>query len=189
MQGRHHVGLSPCEWRFAHKMAAGWRGGGCWYWALGVLDETKLTKQLFDRVLLPVLCVIAPKSFNLPGRHERGRGDHSRRPLFRQGVASFDHPREAVRIENPKHDVAQARGLIGIAAQRPGGKRCFGQRLEIIFGDRRGRQVAEGPPVVFVAHEVRDHVRVELGRLQLWNAVDEAREDTGESREMLRVKL
>ena len=102
--------------------------------------------------------------------------------------APFRNPRKTVRIDDVQNDIADATCLRRITPQSGGRKRRLGQRLQIVFRDRRGRQIPERRTGIFIADQCPDVLGMERIACQRRQSIDDRAEDRDEGVEEIRIQ-
>ena len=118
-------------------------------------------QAFLDCVFLKPLCDVAPGRFDLADRDQDRRRNDGLGPFLLRRLSSIRQPSEAVRINDPHHDVPNAFGLVPTPAQRSRSEVRLREDLEVIFGHGWCGQVAECSAHVVVAHQVGQQVRIE----------------------------
>ena len=140
----------------------------------------RISRTACSCATLEVLRRVAPTSLDAASAADaitarsRSSGDGAR-PLF--------EPRESVRVDDRQHRIANPLGAVRIGAELRRRQRGVGHSFEIVFRDRRGRQVTKSLLGIAAIDQVRDEPGIDRLGGNLRQFADEVAKNAGEGRE------
>jgi hypothetical protein len=158
---RHHVSPGAGQPSLAAEVTGRRRGGEDGDFLRLDFLHAEAGKQVLDRLLLRLLRGTAAPGPYVARRCEGGRRDHGALPFIVGRLATFRYPREAVRVYDRQHRVANTLGAACIGAEPRGRERGVGDGFEIVLRDRWRCQVTERLLRVAAINQVGDELGID----------------------------